>query len=590
MMTDSTMTTVSRRLEYIEGQLQSLRADIDAACKQRPRARALPAVTPEQPTIPLDKIQEAHAHPIAALEVELDPAQPTRSAPAETSSDGLGTWLSGRGLAVAGVLLMLIGAAYFLDLSFTRDWISPLERIALGVIAGFGLIAGSMRLLSGPYRLAAEGAIGLGAGITYLASWAAVAVFPDLHIPHVASFATMAAATCALGFSANRWRSEAIALMGLAAAYLTPVLSGGDLNRAALAAYLLIVTGGLLVLARRRAFRSVEILAVAATLVSSFNFIPNEHAGWSPNAAAVVASLFFLVFAIASTVRPLRNGVATTWQLLPLIGTTTLYVGVLEILLRSSQTVLGIVLLLLATLLVGTPALIKSVAGEGALAYRYLGLLALNLALRSLLHRMQLFDSFAIEAAGLTIFGARIANAKVTRIGLGLFALAATGLAWNAATEPPALTIFTPLMLGFVIWLQAAISARRAIPANMRAGFTIGAHVLAFASITRACLDATGGPAWDHALPSLTQVTLSLTWALFAACLFASGVAKRRELLRMEGLCIFAITIVKVFVFDLSELDVAYRIFAFCGTGIVLFLSSAWYLRSMRSITMRHSA
>jgi hypothetical protein len=54
------------------------------------------------------------------------------------------------------LMLMLSGAAYFLDLSFMCGWIPPLERIVLGVVAGFGLLLYSIRFLRGPYRLAAE--------------------------------------------------------------------------------------------------------------------------------------------------------------------------------------------------------------------------------------------------------------------------------------------------------------------------------------------------------------------------------------------------------------------------------------------------
>jgi uncharacterized membrane protein len=51
-------------------------------------------------------------------------------------------------------------------------------------------------------------------------------------------------------------------------------------------------------------------------------------------------------------------------------------------------------------------------------------------------------------------------------------------------------------------------------------------------------------------------------------------------LLRWEALILFAITVLKVFAVDLSELQAEYRVGSFVGLGIVLVAVSTWYTRA----------
>ena len=46
------------------------------------------------------------------------------------------TLLAGRAMPIAGLLLVLLAAAFFLDQAFRNGWIGPLERIILGLVVG----------------------------------------------------------------------------------------------------------------------------------------------------------------------------------------------------------------------------------------------------------------------------------------------------------------------------------------------------------------------------------------------------------------------------------------------------------------------
>jgi uncharacterized membrane protein len=70
------------------------------------------------------------------------------------------------------------------------------------------------------------------------------------------------------------------------------------------------------------------------------------------------------------------------------------------------------------------------------------------------------------------------------------------------------------------------------------------------------------------------QVALSIAWVLIGAGAFATGSVRRIALARVFGLGLLSVATMKVFLFDLSSLDVAYRVLSFIGLGGVLLASS----------------
>lgn len=76
-----------------------------------------------------------------------------------------------------------------------------------------------------------------------------------------------------------------------------------------------------------------------------------------------------------------------------------------------------------------------------------------------------------------------------------------------------------------------------------------------------------------------TQMTLSVVWTLYAIGLMVSGFIWKSKPLRLMSIVIFAGTILKVFVFDLSYLDTIYRIVSFIVLGGLLVAVSFLYQR-----------
>jgi uncharacterized membrane protein len=75
------------------------------------------------------------------------------------------------------------------------------------------------------------------------------------------------------------------------------------------------------------------------------------------------------------------------------------------------------------------------------------------------------------------------------------------------------------------------------------------------------------------------KVGFSVLWGVYALGLISGGIWQKRKLLRMLGIGLFGITLVKLFVFDLAAISTLGKIIAFIGLGILLLVISFLYQR-----------
>jgi uncharacterized membrane protein len=75
------------------------------------------------------------------------------------------------------------------------------------------------------------------------------------------------------------------------------------------------------------------------------------------------------------------------------------------------------------------------------------------------------------------------------------------------------------------------------------------------------------------------QLSLSLIWTVYGGVMLTAGILRRNRMLRVMALCLLGITIIKVFLIDLSSLDRVYRIISFIALGAILLAVSFLYQR-----------
>ncbi|MBB5053744.1 putative membrane protein [Afipia massiliensis] len=136
-------------------------------------------------------------------------------------------------------------------------------------------------------------------------------------------------------------------------------------------------------------------------------------------------------------------------------------------------------------------------------------------------------------------------------------------------------TFFNPLILGYAIpavlalLLSYAVAGRRAAAyANTIAA---GALILALAYITLQIRHLYHGPYLNSFRTfDAEQYTYSVAWLVFGVILLGIGLLLPSQRARLASAVMIAITILKVFLIDMSNLTGAYRAFSFIGLGLVL--------------------
>jgi uncharacterized membrane protein len=81
----------------------------------------------------------------------------------------------------------------------------------------------------------------------------------------------------------------------------------------------------------------------------------------------------------------------------------------------------------------------------------------------------------------------------------------------------------------------------------------------------------------------LGQMALSVLWSVYAGALAAVGFIRRSAAVRWASLALFGVTIIKVMLVDIAQLQQLYRIIAFLVLGVLLLLVAWGYHKAFHS-------
>src|SRR5690606_2166530 len=84
---------------------------------------------------------------------------------------------------------------------------------------------------------------------------------------------------------------------------------------------------------------------------------------------------------------------------------------------------------------------------------------------------------------------------------------------------------------------------------------------------------------WDPNRDNWIELTRSAAWLVYSLLLFAAGVIRSAPAARYAAITLFGVSILKIFLRDLSFLDTPYRIVSFLILGVILLLVSFVYQR-----------
>jgi uncharacterized membrane protein len=184
-----------------------------------------------------------------------------------------------------------------------------------------------------------------------------------------------------------------------------------------------------------------------------------------------------------------------------------------------------------------------------------------------LMYRQQIFSSF------ISLWGARLLLA----VSCAAIVVLSLGALNPIVTEDPfpGNVVFNALLLAYLApVILLGFIARKLDVLNwlhFRPAVGVLVLVLALAYVTLETKRVFQGPlmvAWS--LSAAESYAYSAVWLVSALVLFIAGIKLERQYIRYAGLAVMVLVVLKVFLWDMSNLDGVYRIISFMGVGLCL--------------------
>ncbi len=547
--------------------------------------------------------------PSSAVAAQSPPSQaPTFATAPKPGAEDLEGTIGKLWLNRIGIFAILIGVSYFIKYAFDNGWIGPSGKIALGLLAGIGLVLWSERFRSKGYEVFSYSLKAVGIGTLYLSLWGAFQIYHL--VPSAVAFIAMIVVTASAIALALSQDAEILAAFAMIGGFSTPVLlSTGQNHEIVLFSYVGLLDAAILGMVTLKPWRRL--------LVGSFLGTATLYVGWcseyytqDQRALTVFFTFMFgAIFAAIPLLTPLtksrwRRGFSVTLTLLPLVNAAALFLALFAMYDNERVTLTWYSLGLAAAYLALSNQFKRRAAGHEDIV-KVVNLLHIAIAIAFITIAIPLkLDShwitigWLIESAVLLFVAVRTKTDFLryfagTTLALGIVRLLlfdnfqVQTLIFNArfATYLVAIAI-----LGGIVAAGERHVSSHEMPYVRFAGVCL--NVLALIALTLEASDyfnrqltnwyqVHGQAAYGqmHQIQLARNFSYSAIWLAYGAGLMMAGFWKRSAFVRWQALVLIAITIGKVFLFDVSELQQGYRILSFIALGAVLMAISYVYHR-----------
>jgi uncharacterized membrane protein len=555
---------------------------------------------PPEPTVPPPPPGAPSTSPAGAASASGVPPIPPRSVYQPISfeqprqSVDMESLIAGKWFNRVGIVALLFAVSYFLKFAFDNNWIGQSGRIAIGVVLGALMLPWSHWLLGKGYTYFSEGITALGEATLFLSVWAGCQYY-TLYSRDV-GFASMIAITAVMAAVAIGRDSQRIAVLSLLGGLLTPILaSSGKNQQVVLFTYLIALGLGSLVIAAKKSWKSLAPIAFIGTQIYFWGWYSDFYHSNSPLERTVIfATLFYFLYSFLPVANALRREVFGELDVSIILLNEFAYGGALFVLMwPDDKWPLTLLFLALAASHVSVARFMPEPAKDQSALPRFLfaglALTFLTLAIPIRLEGKWITLSFSVEGAILVWTGFRTASNYLRQAGYLLLAISG----FRLLIEPPPggaflfnerFAAYMVLIVCFGVALWAAQTYQQEIAGQERIEVGIFAVL-----INIYALIALSAEFWDHFGKTNTgldaalaqHLSLSLLWTAYASGLLFLGVQRKSAVLRWQSLVLFGLVVGKVFLYDLSFLERAYRILSFFVLGAVLLAVSFVYTRKL---------
>ena len=521
-----------------------------------------------------------------------------------SSSGDLESRIGSHWLNRVGIAAVLIGVSFFLDYAFENNWIGPSARVVIGLFAGIAVVLWSERFRKRGYDIFSYSLKAVGIGVLYLSLWASFQVYHLL--PSNLVFGAMivvTASTCALAIAQD---AEVLAIFAIAGGFATPaLLSTGENHEIVLFSYLALLDLAFLALTMMKPWRRISVLGFIGTVIYYVGWYNTFYDRTQLVPTLIFASLFFAIFAAAPFLILRQNASRTIPLSVAFANGVTYFLQGYVMLNSISSTETAWFALLLATvylLLVRIKVGATDAIAESSLRLLHLalaiGLITIAIPIRLESHAITI--GWLVESAALLWVASRLKSDLLNAFALAALALGLARLLFIDNFEPMTLLFNSRMavyaiaiaVLGYAAYQNAGHENETRKTAAAVALIVL--NVVALRGLSLEVTDyyarqmpVTFGNYWSPA--ALLQrrsvliardFTYSALWMAYGALLMIIGFWRASAFVRWQALVLIALTTVKVFIYDTSELDRIYRILSFVVLGILLLAISFAYQRN----------
>jgi uncharacterized membrane protein len=519
-----------------------------------------------------------------------------------------------------GIAALLIGVSYFLKFAFDNNWIGPTGRVTIGILAGIAIVIWSERFRRHGYKAFSYSLKAVGIGTLYLSLWAAFHVYSL--IPSGVAFAMMLIVTAATAAMALSQDAQILAAFALAGGFSTPLLlSTGENREIALFSYVAILDVSTLVLVTFKPWRRLLVMSYAGTLLLYVGWYSTFYTRPQLSLTLGFATLFFAIFAVAPLVTLQPEDEIPLFASIPavlaFVNAGVYFLQAYVMIEEVDKTYMAWFALALAAVYIFLSRQVHARnLSSGASEILYFLHLAVAIAFITIAIPIRLDAHWItigwfIEAGVLLWVGNRVKSDFLGILALGALVLGVvrllvfdnfhtTQLIFNMrmATYTVAVAV-----LGAVAWYGSrrqddfarGVTSTAVVALNVLALIALSREVSDYYVRQMAVSHLTvtqwrAGYENFHRLEISRDFTYSALWMAYGAMLMVIGFLRQSALVRWQALLLIAATTVKVFVYDVSQLDRQYRIISFMILGVLLLAISFVYQRDWLKLSSKTHA
>ncbi|RLC37298.1 hypothetical protein DRH27_03965, partial [Candidatus Falkowbacteria bacterium] len=558
---------------------------------------------------------------------------PERPADKEVSAS-LEEVIGGKWFAKIGIVVIILGVSFFLKYAFDNDWIGEQGRVILGVLSGIVVLGLGEKTIR-KYKTYGQVVSGGGLALLYLSVYAS---FGFYHlVPQLAAFIFVGLVT-GIGIALSL-RYNALSLIGMAifGGFLTPILiSTGENNLVGLFSYVLLLDLAILAVSVFKKWRELNVLGFVGTAIIYLTWSGRFYSEDQLLSVMIFLSLFFVVYSISSLIYNLvKNEESTgTEQILTLVTGVAFFGTSYSLLNHDYHLAMAPFALVMAIYYFIWAYSVRSITPKDEKLFNFLAFLTVGfITLAIPIHFKQniVTIGWIIEAVLLLYLGTKVNQRTIIVFGSTIASFVIFRLLFidSGLNIGDSLVFFNKRFLTYVLGIIAfylisyifrnntagiddknmveqlkKLMAVSLIVANFFTLFSISQELIVYHDkeireikaeqnrIVQQSKEEHGRDYYryyykDNEYLAIQEkinninyrksIALSLYWLFYAIVLLVIGFIGRYKAVRVGGILLLAVSIGKLFFYDLWSLGTLYRIISSISLGIVLMSISFIY-------------